>query len=135
MRWTDLPPDREPAGRGDSPVLRRGDWEDLTRRLQALPPGHPSAPDEDADRDGDGSPEAADGQDQDPGEPEEREPDGRRDDGPGSGRGGPSRRAGRDGHDAAAGPGPAAGGRREPYRPWFTSSDSPEPWFYADPPG
>jgi hypothetical protein len=138
MRWTDLPADRGPADGGDSPVLRRGDWENLKRRLERLPAGHPSSPhDDDAADEDDGSPEAADGQDQEldrPGDREDGEREGRHDE-PGSGRGGAGRRDGRGGHDAPAGPGTAGGGRREPYRPWFTSSDSPEPWFYADPPG
>jgi hypothetical protein len=135
MRWTDLPADRGPADRGDSPVLRRGDWENLKRRLEQLPAGHPSSPhDDDAADEDDGSPEAADGQDQELDRPGDGEREGRHDE-PGSGRGGAGRRDGRGGHDAPAGPGTAAGARGEPYRPWFTSSDSPEPWFYADPPG
>ena len=44
MRWTDVPPEGGPADDGDRPVLRRGDWEDLKRRLERLPPGHPSSP-------------------------------------------------------------------------------------------
>ena len=115
MRWTDLPAGSGPADDGDSPVLGRGDWEDLRRRLERLPPGHPSAPDGDGEADEDG--ERADGR----GEPDAGQ------DGPEPDRG---RSTGRGG-----GPGPATGGRREPYRPWFTAGETPEPWFYANPEG
>jgi hypothetical protein len=115
MRWTDLPPDPGPADDGASPVPRRGDWEDLRRRLERLPPGHPSAPDGDGEAD-----ERADGR----GEPDAGQ------DGPEPGRGRAARPAGRGGSDARSSP--AAGGQREPYRPWFTAGETPEPWFYAD---
>lgn len=120
MRWTDLPADREPGDDGDSPVPRRGDWEDLRRRLERLPPGHPSAPD--------GDDEADDADERDTGQ---IEPDADRD-GREADRGRPGRPDGRGGHDARSGPGAAAGGQREPYRPWFTAGESPEPWFNAD---
>jgi hypothetical protein len=140
MRWTDLPPDHDPADGGAS-ALSRGEWDDLRRRLERLPPGHPSRPGgegEDqaqdwradqgqADRaDDEGEAQARDGQadqarpgergspawsgvmDSDAGRP--REPGGHRE------------------RDA----GPMIPGRREPYRPWFTAGESPEPWF-ADP--
>ncbi len=120
MRWTDLPADPGPADDGDSPVPRRGDWEDLRRRLERLPPGHPSAPDGDgeADENEDEDGERADGR----GEPDAGQ------DGPEPG-GRAGRPAGRGGSDARSSP---AGGQREPYRPWFTAGESPEPWFYAD---
>ena len=140
MRWTDLPGDRGPADDGDGPVLRRGDWEDLRQRLERLPAGHPSSPRGDDGMDGDwvdgeradeagSSPEPAEVQDREVGRGEDRDA-GEHDAGRGTraaGRGGPDGRAGRGGHDAGA------GGQREPYRPWFTSGESPEPWFYADP--
>lgn len=124
MRWTDLPAGSGPADDGDSPVLRRGDWEDLRRRLERLPPGHPSAPDGDGEADEDGEAgERADGQA-----------------GPDAGQDGPEPGRGRSGRPAAYGSSdargaPAAGGQREPYRPWFTAGETPEPWFYADPQG
>jgi hypothetical protein len=125
MRWTDLPPDRDPADGGS--VLSRGEWDDLRERLERLPPGHPSRPDE---------PESAgdDAADQDA-------PDGDRtgarrgvqDGKTGNGRAagaarGPEARRGYD-----AGRAVPAGGRSEPYRPWFAAGESPAPWFAADP--
>jgi len=51
----------------------------------------------------------------------------------------PQRRArgpadGNSGHGKSAGPGDL-GGRsdREPYRPWFTGGEPPEPWFVVEP--
>ena len=103
MRWTDLPPDRESADARAS-ALSRGEWDDLRRRLERLPPGHPSRPGDEDDVD-----EYPAGQEQ------------------------PDRHDERSGHrerDAGRG---AVPGRREPYRPWFTAGESPQPWFAADP--
>jgi hypothetical protein len=146
MRWTDLPPDRGPADKSAS-ALSRGDWDDLRRRLERLPPGHPSRPgDEDEAQAQDGwandagEVQAQDGRTDDGGE--DQAEDGRADRaGPGE-RGSPARRdvmdndAGR--HREPGGhrkrdAGPAISGRREPYRPWFTAGESPEPWFTGDP--
>jgi hypothetical protein len=122
MRWTDLPRDRESADDADPPVLQRGEWDDLRQRLERLPAGHPSSPDDqdraDADRADDGRAD------------EDRGEEGR------VGEGG-DRPAGRDrrtGPEQRARPGRALGAdRREPYQPWFASGQSPEPWFSADP--
>jgi hypothetical protein len=69
-----------------------------------------------------------------PGPGERPEPGG--DKAPGSG----DRASGKRPHRELAEPGehrPGAGlggpaGRREPYRPWFTTGESPEPWFTAE---
>ncbi len=123
MRWTDLPPDRDPADAGGS-ALTRGEWEDLRDRLERLPPGHPSRPEEadlageDAADDDAADDDAADG----PGPgPRRGVKDGERE-----------RGSGARGHEAGRAVTPA---RREPYRPWFTAGESPEPWFAADPDG
>ena len=125
MRWTDLPPDRDPADAGGS-VVPRGEWENLRQRLERLPPGHPSRPGDDdlADQDGAGD---------DPAE-EHRAGQGTADE-----RGSPARRGVRDNPEgqrgAPGGHGDLSGssGRREPYRPWFTEGESPQPWFAAGP--
>lgn len=138
MRWTDLPRDPEPAGEQDRAVLQRGEWEDLRRRLERLPAGHPSSPDDD----GDAAEARADAGWTEDGRVDER---GAAKDSAGrggeehadrGGQAGPDRRIGPDG---PAGPGRCraglAGGpdQREPYQPWFASGDWPEPWFSADP--
>jgi hypothetical protein len=110
MRWTDLPRDREPADDREGPVVQRGEWEDLKQRLERLPAGHPSSLD-----------------DEDPADEgwAEGQSAGR------GGRTGPDRPAGlAGGHEAGRLPGPD---RHEPYRPWFASGDSADPWFSADP--
>ncbi len=138
MRWTDLPPDRGPADAGAS-VPSRGEWDDLRRRLERLPPGHPSRP-------GDaGEDQAQDGRaDQsrvgDAGE--DQAEDRRADQGQAGERGSPGWRgvtdneAGRHresrGHRERDAGRAAIPDRREPYRPWFTAGEPPEPWF-ADP--
>jgi hypothetical protein len=136
MRWTDLPPERGPADDGAS-ALSRGEWAELRRRLERLPPGHPSHPDgEGEERAGDGGRQA-----EEAGEAEESGPepdDGQRaagDDGQrAAGDDGRERRSGSAGHARPGGHGELAGqGGREPYRPWFAAGDSPEPWFAADP--
>jgi hypothetical protein len=150
MRWTDLPGDPEPAGGRDRAVVRRGEWEDLRRRLERLPAGHPSAPDDRDDA-------AADGADAGWAE-DSRADEGRA--GRGSadeageqpaergGRAEPDRRARPEGSTRPEGQARPEGStrpegqearrsagldRREPYRPWFTSGESPDPWFWADP--
>jgi hypothetical protein len=129
MRWTDLPPERGPADAGGS-ALSRGEWEDLRRRLEQLPPGHPSRPDAEGAERADEGAERADEGSRPPGQPGPDPDDGReadRDDGRGRQRGtsGDARHAG---HGELASP-----GKREPYRPWFTAGESPEPWFAPDP--
>ncbi len=141
MRWTDLPRDRETSD-ADAPVLRRGEWDDLRQRLERLPAGHPSSPDDEARADADDEAredEARDGEARD-GEaradesrPEESAADERaeRDGRPDRHqRPGPGGRSGRGGHDAGSA---AADGPRDPYRPWFASGVSPEAWFSTDP--
>ena len=91
-------------------MVQRGEWEDLKQRLERLPAGHPSSLD-----------------DEDPADEGWAE-------GRSAGRGGrtgPDRPAGlAGGHEAGCLPGPD---RHEPYRPWFASGDSADPWFSADP--
>jgi hypothetical protein len=129
MRWTDLPADREPADAGAG-ALSRGEWDDLRRRLERLPAGHPSHPDAEGEArvgealasEDSGSPEA----------PEAPDPRNGRDRGPE--REARDRNAGEGGRDRPGTHGDLGGlGRREPYRPWFTAGESPEPWFAADP--
>jgi hypothetical protein len=148
MRWTDLPPDSGPAD-GRASALPRGEWEELRRRLERLPDGHPSRPDSEPDAatgedlvgtdpagEGSGPPGSADAGSADAGSADTR------DGGPSD----PQRRArgpvGADsGHGKAdSGHGKPAGladlggrGDREPYRPWFSAGEPPEPWFTAEP--
>jgi hypothetical protein len=149
MRWTDLPPDSGPAD-GRASALPRGEWEELRRRLERLPEGHPSRPDDDPDATGAEEVAGEDAADKDRaqgrgGSPERPEPaDSER---PGTGRADPGdgrpldtqRRAhGSRGADAGqakpSGLGELSGrDEREPYRPWFTEGESPEPWFTAEP--
>lgn len=53
-----------------------------------------------------------------------------------AGRPGPGRpagwRAGDAGHRPDGGAAGGLAGRREPYRPWFTAGESPEPWFTGE---
>jgi hypothetical protein len=104
-------------------VVQRGEWEDLKQRLERLPAGHPSSLDDEDPAD--------EGWAEDDRAAEDRA-DGADDQSAGrSGRAGPDRSARLPGgHEAGYAPGP---GRREPYRPWFASGDSPEPWFSEDP--
>ena len=144
MRWTDLPPDRDPVDGGAS-ALSRGEWDDLRQRLERLPPGHPSRPGDEGEgpaQDGRTDQSRADDAN------EVQAEDGRADDEDGRAdqarpgeRGSPGWRgvmdsdAGRpreSGGHRERDAGPAIPGRREPYRPWFTAGESPEPWF-ADP--
>lgn len=93
-------------------MVQRGEWEDLKQRLERLPAGHPSSLDDEDPAD-EGWAEG------------DRESAGR------GGQTGPDRSARLPrGHEAGWGPGP---GQREPYRPWFASGDSADPWFSADP--
>jgi hypothetical protein len=128
MRWTDLPADSEPADSEpvDAGTLSRGEWEDLRRRLERLPAGHPSRPD--------GEAEAAAGRDggvADPSGHAAPDPGGGQRAVPDAGR---ERQAGKAGRGGSGGPGELAGpDRHEPYRPWFTAGEPAEPWFTADP--
>jgi hypothetical protein len=144
MRWSDLPADSSAADAAAS-GLRRAQWEQLRQRLERLPAGHPSSPDDDGpqdegpDDDGplaeglddDGPPDGARGTAQAP-EGHDRDQD--RPDEPGRGEGsarpgrpaGPSRPGGGDIRPAGA------GGRGDQYRPWFASGEPGEPWFAAD---
>jgi hypothetical protein len=130
MRWTDVPGEGGGQADGrDSAEHRRAQWAELRQRLERLPPGHPSSPEQD-ERDSagqaDGLPEPAAA-----GEPEHR-----------TGRGAeaePDRRA--DGDLGPAGERSGGGrqdqglvGRHDPYRPWFTDGEPAQPWF-ADEPG
>jgi hypothetical protein len=138
MRWTDLPPDHDP-GDGGASAASRGEWDDLRRRLERLPPGHPSRPgdeDEVHAQDGQGQTDRADD------EAEIRAEEGRADQARPGEHGSPAWRGVRD--DEAGRPrepgghrerdaGPLLPGQREPYRPWFTAGEQPEPWFAADP--
>ena len=126
MRWTDLPPEREPADAGAS-VPSRSEWDDLRRRLERLPPGHPSRP---GDEDGADEYPAARERAGDGGTGQSRAAEGGSPGRRGVTDGNADRRSGPDGHrerDAGTVP-----GRREPYRPWFTAGESPQPWFAAD---
>jgi hypothetical protein len=141
MRWTDLPPDSVPAD-GRASALSRGEWDELRRRLERLPDGHPSRPDGDpdgtavegfadedladknlADEDlageGSGRPGPIDPRDGKPVDPQR------------GARGPASPDAG---HAKPGGLGDLGGrGEREPYRPWFTEGESREPWFAIQP--
>jgi len=142
MRWTDLPPDSGPAD-GRASALPRGEWEELRRRLERLPEGHPSRPDGDPDATAVG--ELADTgaadkdlEDEGRGQPGRPEPAGTGRADPRDGND-PQRRVrgpgGADaGHGKPGGLGDLGGqGEREPYRPWFTEGESPEPWFTVEP--
>jgi hypothetical protein len=129
MRWTDLPPDSGSAD-GRASALHRGEWEELKRRLEGLPDGHPSRPDDaagtttadelaDDDSGPPGRPEAGDLEDGGQAEPQRRTRDRGTADG---GHARPGRLGDLGGH-----------GQREPYRPWFTEGESPEPWFAGEP--
>jgi hypothetical protein len=132
MRWTDLPPDRDPADGGVS-ELTQGQWQDLRERLERLPPGHPSRPDE-AGEAGEAGLAGDDAADQDAPDDDEKAPgqgvqdgDARRGRAPGA----PGEAGGHRTRDAGRA---VTGGAREPYRPWFTAGEPPEPWFSAGKP-
>lgn len=143
MRWTDLPADHGAADTGGS-GLRRAEWERLRQRLQRLPDGHPSSPDDDGPEaeagDGDGrqvtvrggGPETGE---HGPADSGDRERDRGHERGGGSGRPGaspgPSRRRG-DGRPGGDGSWLAGAGPSQPYRPWFASGEPAEPWFTAE---
>ncbi len=106
-------------------MLQRGEWEDLRQRLERLPAGHPSSPDDQDRADADWAEDGRAAQDR--GE-EGRVGEGWADEG-----------GDRPRWDGPAGPGGSEAARalgadrREPYQPWFASGQSPEPWFSADP--
>lgn len=119
-------------------MVQRGEWEDLKQRLERLPAGHPSSlddedpADEDSADDGRADDGRADNDRADNGRADEERADEIGDQRAGrKGPTGPDRSARLPGgHEAGWAPGP---GPREPYRPWFASGDSPEPWFSSDP--
>jgi hypothetical protein len=132
-------------------VVQRGEWEDLKQRLERLPAGHPSSlDDEDPAAEDWAEDRPAQGRTDEGRTDEGRTDEGRTDEGRTDedrvdedrvdraagqsaarrGRIGPGRSARLPrGHEAEWGPGP---GQREPYRPWFASGDSSDPWFSAD---
>jgi hypothetical protein len=149
MRWTDLPPDSGPAD-GRASALPRGEWEELRRRLERLPEGHPSRPDDDAGAtdveeladENAADEDLAEGRGGLPERPEpagnERPDTGRAD--PGDGKPVDAQRPVQGSRGADAGQAKPGGlgelserGEGEPYRPWFTEGESPEPWFTAEP--
>jgi hypothetical protein len=147
MRWMDLPADRGSADAGASALARR-EWDDLRRRLEQLPLGHPSRVDGEGRADQEAAGEGgvdrtADGEglayEATAGQGGADEPRGGPDPDPEGGRSGShgdfrERHAGDTGPARPGGPGDLGGlGRGEPYRPWFTAGESPEPWFAADP--
>jgi hypothetical protein len=149
MRWTDLPPDSGPAD-GRASALPRSEWAELRRRLERLPEGHPSRPDDDPDAtavenlagENAADDDLAEGRGGLPGRREaagsERPDTGRADPGDGKPLDAQRRVQGSRGADAGhakpGGLGELSGrGEREPYRPWFTEGESPEPWFTAEP--
>jgi hypothetical protein len=126
-----------------------GPGEDLRQRLGRLPPGHPSSAGYDELQSGRPSsagyeelpsglagdePEYA-GLERPDDEPADRPSAEKPAAGPGRPR--PGRPwAERQPGQPDAGPAWGAGGlagRKEPYRPWFTAGESPEPWFTAEP--
>jgi hypothetical protein len=147
MRWTDLPPDSGPAD-GRASALPRGEWEELRRRLERLPEGHPSRPDNEPDAtaaeddlaaedvagtDPDGT-DLADEESGRPGSADAGAAD-TRDGKPADSQRGARGPAGADsGHGKPAALGDLGGrGAREPYRPWFSGGEPPEPWFVVEP--
>jgi hypothetical protein len=142
MRWTDLPPDSGPAD-GRASALPRGEWEELRRRLERLPEGHPSRPDDDPDATGAEELAGTDVADKDledgvDGQPGPIEPAGTGRADPWDGKDSQRRVRGLEGagagHSKPGGLGDLGGHReREPYRPWFTGGESPEPWFTVEP--
>jgi hypothetical protein len=129
MRWIDLPPDGGQADGRDSADHRRAQWAELRQRLERLPPGHPSSPDQD-ERDR-GQDERDTGREAgDLADPAAaREPESRVGSDPEAARGMPAdgdrgRVRGQGGrHDQSL------TGRRDPYRPWFTDGEPFQPWF------
>lgn len=136
---------------GTGPAREASD--DLRRRLDRLAACHPSSPEYgemayrelagagnygemEYDAAGTGAERTIDEQDRQAARP------GGRDGEPASrgekaaGRPGPGRpagwRAGDAGHRPDGGAAGGLAGRREPYRPWFTAGESPEPWFTGE---
>jgi hypothetical protein len=131
MRTNDAPGERQ--GLADAGATRRrpaGGAGDLRQRLESLRAGHPSSPEY-----GDGDGESAAAGDEGTGadrEAAEGAPgglpgrEGTRPHGAPGGRGHAS-----PGHAELGRPGPLGGS--QPYRPWFSSGESLEPWFTGDP--
>ncbi len=138
---------RRPDGPGEHRALDEGGaqaraaYDDLRQRLERLSACHPSSPDygePDYSATDFGETDAdSDYAEREYGEPGAGErPERGAEQGPGSGDRASGKRPGRE----RAEPGerwPPAGlggpaGRREPYRPWFTAGESPEPWFTAE---
>ncbi len=155
MRWTDVPGEGEQADGRASADHRRAQWEELRQRLEQLPPGHPSSPEQDEwDNAGeaDGLAEPAAAHEPEPragGDPEADQDMGTDSDlGAAGEQGGglageqdvpqeqgvPGRTAGRrshagDGYLTTGRPDQGLIGRHDPYRPWFTDGESAPPWF------
>jgi hypothetical protein len=156
MRWPDLSGERgSSADSGAAADRQRPEPDSLARRLGRLAASHPSSPDyEPASAEEDPDQAADDPQYEDPayGDPAAAlesgavDPAGEfgDDGGPrrpdeGAGAGVRSRGAG-DGAEPYPGGrrsagGLGAGGKGEPYRPWFSAGEPGEPWFTADPGG
>jgi hypothetical protein len=133
MRPDELPSERWNSAERDT-ARQVGDGDDgLARRLARLPPGHPSSPEYEEMPEKEESPDY----------PELPEYEELRASESGEDLEGPGReRAGRDdgayrGTDRGRREGlEGLGGRdKEPYRPWFSAGESPEPWFTAGPGG
>ena len=124
MRWTDVPGEGEQADGRASADHRRAQWEELRQRLEQLPPGHPSSPEQD-EWDNAGEADGLAGE-QGGGLAEER--------GVPREQGVPGRTAGRrshagEGYLTTGRPDQGLIGRHDPYRPWFTDGESAPPWF------
>jgi hypothetical protein len=159
MRTNDAPGERGAlADAGAAGRRPDGGAGDLRQRLAEMRASHPSSP---RYGDRDGGPDAGDGwrdgngESDGAGEPGAAAGDGDRDganrgaaEGDSGGLPGPegARPRGRPGAPGHASPGhaspehaetgaPGPLGGSEPYRPWFSSGESLEPWFTEDPPG
>ena len=154
MRTNDAPGERgdladSGAGGPDAPQRRPGGAGDLRQRLAALRAGHPSSPEyggrggEAADGAGgnDRAGEIGGAREEDAGDIDRAREDAGAAEGDPDGLPGPegARSRGRSGGRGHASPGSAELGQpgllrgSEPYRPWFSSGESLEPWFTGDP--